>query len=54
MTNSHLQHSRIIAKEDDSILGWAALTPVSGRCVYAVVVFKILHYKNNQNENSFV
>ncbi len=35
--NGHLQHSRIIAKEIDIILGWAALTPVSGRCVYAGV-----------------
>lgn len=35
--NSHLQHSRILAKEGDVILGWAALTPVSGRCVYAGV-----------------
>ncbi len=35
--NSHLQHSRIIAVEEEDILGWAALTPVSGRCVYAGV-----------------
>ncbi len=35
--NGHLGHSRIIAKEDGIILGWAALTPVSGRCVYAGV-----------------
>jgi len=35
--NNHLQHSRIIAKEGDEISGWAALTPVSGRCVYAGV-----------------
>ena len=35
--NSHLQHSRIVAKEGDEIVGWAALTPVSGRCVYAGV-----------------
>jgi L-amino acid N-acyltransferase YncA len=34
---SHLQTCRIIAKEDNIILGWAALTPVSGRCVYAGV-----------------
>jgi len=33
----HLLHSRIIAKEDGTTLGWAALTPVSGRCVYAGV-----------------
>src|SRR5882762_8173241 len=36
-TNSHLQNSRIIAKENNQILGWAALSPVSGRCVYAGV-----------------
>lgn len=35
--NDHLPHSRIIAKEDGTILGWAALTRVSGRCVYAGV-----------------
>jgi phosphinothricin acetyltransferase len=35
--NGHLQHSRITAKEDGDISGWAALTPVSGRCVYAGV-----------------
>jgi phosphinothricin acetyltransferase len=35
--NNHLTHSRIIAKEDETVLGWAALTPVSGRCVYAGV-----------------
>jgi phosphinothricin acetyltransferase len=35
--NSHLAESRIIAKEGEMILGWAALTPVSGRCVYVGV-----------------
>jgi L-amino acid N-acyltransferase YncA len=35
--NSHLLHSRIVAKADNNVLGWAALTPVSGRCVYAGV-----------------
>ena len=35
--SSHLQHSRVVAKEDNIVLGWAALTPVSGRCVYAGV-----------------
>ena len=35
--SSHLQHSRIVAKHEDEVLGWAALTPVSGRCVYAGV-----------------
>ena len=35
--NSHLIHSRIVALVDDEVAGWAALTPVSGRCVYAGV-----------------
>ena len=34
---SHLSHSRIVAVIGDEIAGWAALTPVSGRCVYAGV-----------------
>lgn len=35
--SSHLQHSRLIALDENKIIGWAALTPVSGRCVYAGV-----------------
>ena len=34
---SHLAHSRIVAMVDNEIAGWAALTAVSGRCVYAGV-----------------
>jgi L-amino acid N-acyltransferase YncA len=34
---AHLKHSRLVALDGDTILGWAALTPVSGRCVYAGV-----------------
>lgn len=34
---THLAHSRLIALDDNTIAGWAALTPVSGRCVYAGV-----------------
>ena len=33
----HLENGRFIAELDDQIVGWAALTPVSGRCVYAGV-----------------
>ena len=34
----HVQNSRIVATDDENnILGWAALSPVSGRCVYAGV-----------------
>lgn len=34
---NHLTVCRIVAKDKDTILGWAALTPVSGRPVYAGV-----------------
>jgi L-amino acid N-acyltransferase YncA len=34
---SHLLHSRLVAVEDGQVLGWAALTPVSSRCVYGGV-----------------
>ena len=35
---THVLNSRIVALDDaDNVLGWAALTPVSGRCVYAGV-----------------
>jgi L-amino acid N-acyltransferase YncA len=34
---AHLPTARLVAIEKDTVLGWAALTPVSGRCVYAGV-----------------
>lgn len=34
---SHLTHSRLVAVQDAKIVGWAALTGVSSRCVYAGV-----------------
>jgi len=33
----HLSFGRILAVEEDSPLGWAALSPVSSRCVYGGV-----------------
>lgn len=35
--NDHILHSRFVAVENGAVLGWAALTPVSRRCVYAGV-----------------
>ncbi|GEO06245.1 phosphinothricin N-acetyltransferase [Adhaeribacter aerolatus] len=32
--NSHLPHCRLVAFIEEEVAGWAALTPVSGRCVY--------------------
>ncbi|WP_433778016.1 N-acetyltransferase family protein [Flavobacterium anhuiense] len=34
---SHLVSCRIAMQEDSKVIGWAALTPVSSRCVYAGV-----------------
>ena len=35
--SGHLPFGRIIAVEDNNYLGWAALSPVSSRCVYGGV-----------------
>src|SRR5258706_1682205 len=35
---SHLKNCRFVAvDENENVIGWAALTPVSGRCVYSGV-----------------
>lgn len=34
---AHLKICRLAATEEEQVIGWAALTPVSGRCVYAGV-----------------
>jgi phosphinothricin acetyltransferase len=33
----HLAHSRLVAREGADVVGWAALSPVSSRCVYGGV-----------------
>lgn len=35
--SSHIKSCRIVADLSNEIVGWAALSPVSGRCVYAGV-----------------
>lgn len=35
--NAHVKTCRLIATENNKVLGWAALTTVSSRCVYAGV-----------------
>jgi len=34
---AHLPYCRLVASDGEEVLGWAALTPVSSRCVYAGV-----------------
>ena len=33
----HSRNCRLVARDGDTVLGWASLTPVSDRCVYAGV-----------------
>lgn len=35
--SNHLKHSRLVAEDEYKVIGWAALSPVSGRCVYGGV-----------------
>ncbi len=44
---SHSKDCRIAAFEDDEMMGWAALTPVSGRCVYAGVAEVSIYVASN-------
>jgi L-amino acid N-acyltransferase YncA len=34
---AHLMFARLVARREDEIVGWAALSPVSNRCVYGGV-----------------
>lgn len=34
---AHLKTCRFVAREDGEVVGWASLSPVSGRCVYSGV-----------------
>ncbi len=44
---SHLPDCRLVAREDDGVVGWAAITPVSGRCVYAGVAEVSVYVRAN-------
>lgn len=50
--SGHIKTCRIVASIDNEIIGWAALTPVSGRCVYAgvaeVSVYVASQYKGQK------
>lgn len=44
--DAHLKSCRFIAEIDHQIAGWAALTPVSGTCVYAGVAEVSVYISN--------
>lgn len=50
--SSHLKTCRLVATKNDEVVGWAALTPVSGRCVYAgvaeVSVYVSAYHRGNK------
>ncbi|WP_018248373.1 GNAT family N-acetyltransferase [Orenia marismortui] len=47
----HSSECRLVAKEGDDVLGWAALSPVSSRCVYSgvaeVSIYIASQYRGN-------
>lgn len=43
---SKLKHSRLAAIVDDTVVGWAALSPVSNRCVYGGVAEVSIYISN--------
>jgi L-amino acid N-acyltransferase YncA len=43
---SHLSECRLVARAGNEIVGWAALSPVSGRCVYCGVAEVSLYIKS--------
>jgi len=44
---AHIKTCRIIAEENELILGWAALSPVSSRCVYGGVAEVSVYISQN-------
>lgn len=44
--NGHCKTCRLVAKSGEEILGWAALSPVSSRCVYAGVAELSIYIAN--------
>ena len=43
----HLRVCRLAAKSGDEVVGWAALSPVSGRCVYGGVAEVSVYVREN-------
>lgn len=47
-TKSHLSECRFVARMNGQVVGWAALSPVSSRCVYAGVAEVSIYVKQGQ------
>jgi phosphinothricin acetyltransferase len=46
---AHLSPCRLVARQEGRIAGWAALSPVSGRCVYQGVAETSVYVRENQH-----
>ena len=55
--SSHLPFGRLVARQGDEIAGWAALAPVSDRCVYGGVAEVSLYvgaaHRGEMNDRGF-
>nr|WP_308160400.1 N-acetyltransferase family protein [Bacillus sp. ISL-77] len=47
--SGHVKECRLVALLEDKVLGWAALTPVSGRCVYSGVAEVSIYVSQSNN-----
>ncbi|MDF2907911.1 MAG: N-acetyltransferase family protein [Herbinix sp.] len=45
--NSHVKRCRLVALMNEAIVGWAALSPVSSRCVYSGVAELSIYVKTD-------
>jgi len=43
--NSHTKNCRLVAEYEGTVIGWAALSPISSRCVYAGVAEVSIYIK---------
>src|SRR5437868_13731313 len=50
---AHLPFARLVAQKDNATVGWAALSPVSQRCVYGGVA-EVSVYVSTSNRGSGV
>ena len=49
--NNHLKTCRIVAVLNEDVLGWAALSPVSSRCVYGGIGEVSVYVSKNHQRN---
>lgn len=50
-SSGHISACNLVARGEDQVLGWAALSPVSGRCVYAGVAEVSVYVGQKHRDN---